>query len=142
LKRPGNSNNTSCVLNATELDRLCKICGLFSSGFSGERANAAAMADRMLRERGLQWCDVLGAAALPKPNPDPAPQHEPEDWLAEFPGGWRAAATLCLRSGTKLSSWERKFCIRLAHYKLRPSSKQVAILKSLVDQIAQAWNAE
>ncbi len=39
--------------------KLAKVCGRFGSSFDGERATAAAMADRMIRNAGLTWDDVI-----------------------------------------------------------------------------------
>jgi hypothetical protein len=47
------------ALDPRTADRLARICGLFSSDHDGERANAAAAADRILRAEGLTWADVL-----------------------------------------------------------------------------------
>ena len=40
-------------------ERLVKLCGIFGSDHAGERANAAAAADRLVRQAGLRWPDVL-----------------------------------------------------------------------------------
>ena len=42
-----------------DLDRLAKLCGLFSSAHEGERASAAAQADALLRNAGMTWSDVI-----------------------------------------------------------------------------------
>jgi hypothetical protein len=43
-----------------KLDRtLKKLLGMMGSAHEGERANAAALADRMIRENGLTWNDVV-----------------------------------------------------------------------------------
>src|SRR5436305_11185773 len=47
-------------------DRLVKLCGMLGSDHAGERANAAAAADRMMREAGMRWRDVI-LPALPAP---------------------------------------------------------------------------
>ena len=43
------------------IDRLTKVCGMFGSDHEGERAAAASVADRLLRQHGLSWADVLWA---------------------------------------------------------------------------------
>jgi hypothetical protein len=76
-------------LNAADLARLRKFCGLFSSEHAGERANAAAMADRFLRDRQLRWPDVIQVPTLPPPAWKPPPGN----------GAWgrlRATARHCL----------------------------------------------
>jgi hypothetical protein len=49
----------TALLDTRTAEKLSRICGLFSSHHSGERANAAAMADKLIRERGLCWQDVI-----------------------------------------------------------------------------------
>ena len=44
---------------ALDRERLAKICGLFGSDHAGERAGAAAAADRLVRQAGLRWPDIL-----------------------------------------------------------------------------------
>jgi chromosome segregation ATPase len=45
--------------------RFLKLAGMLSSSFEGERANASAMANDLLREAGLTWGEVLGAGPAP-----------------------------------------------------------------------------
>jgi hypothetical protein len=40
-------------------ERLAQLCGMFGSSAAGERANAAALADRLVRQSGLSWHDVI-----------------------------------------------------------------------------------
>lgn len=122
-------------LGAADRDRLTKLCGLFGSDHAGERANAAAMADRLLRDRGLRWPDVLGVVG-----PDNAASHRSNDdvdQFAEWPGGWRSAVQHCLRYGS-LSSWERSFLLKLSDWLGEPSNKQLAIVKILLDRCIEA----
>ncbi len=44
-----------------DLDKLIKLCGMFGSEFEGERANAAMMADKMLKKTGIKWENLLKA---------------------------------------------------------------------------------
>jgi len=52
----------TALLDPDAADKLARICGLFGSDHDGERATAAAMADRLLRSRGLTWPQVISAA--------------------------------------------------------------------------------
>ncbi len=45
------------------ISRLAKICGLFSSSHTGERAAAAFRADQIVRAAGLTWPDIIGVTA-------------------------------------------------------------------------------
>ena len=47
------------LLDPNAADRLAKLCGMFGSNHDGERATAAALADRLLRQQGLTWGDVI-----------------------------------------------------------------------------------
>jgi len=53
------------ALDAGTADKLARICGLFGSDHDGERATAAAMADRLLRSRGLTWAQVISIPTSP-----------------------------------------------------------------------------
>ena len=55
----------STILDPRDADRLAKLCGLFSSDYDGERASAAAAADRLLRSRGLTWAQVISIPTSP-----------------------------------------------------------------------------
>jgi hypothetical protein len=50
---------TTAVLTAIDADRLIKLLGMLGSRHDGERASAALMADRLVREHGLTWSDVI-----------------------------------------------------------------------------------
>lgn len=84
------------TLPAHQRSRLVRLLGLLSSDHDGERANAGAMADRLLRESGLRWDDVIAGHALPPPPPE----------------AWESAAVQILRSG-RATDWERGFCHNL-----------------------------
>jgi hypothetical protein len=108
-------------LAASDLDKLTKLCGLFSSDFEGERANAAALADRLLRSHGLRWVDVLSASRLPPPDP-PA---------------WQSTVAACRARPDRLSAWERDFLAELATYRHPPSGKQADILARIAARVAR-----
>jgi hypothetical protein len=40
-------------------DKLAHICRMFSSDHDGERASAAAMADKIVRAHGLTWAEII-----------------------------------------------------------------------------------
>jgi hypothetical protein len=113
---------------ATQLDRerLAKLCGLFGSDHAGERANAAAVADRLVRQAGLRWLDVV----LPAP-----PRFEREIKAV------RDAAEFCRRHPQRLSPWERQFLDSIADRPGRLSDKQAAVLARLGAKIRAAERA-
>jgi hypothetical protein len=97
-------NNST--LNPTAADRLAKLCGMFGSAYDGERATAAAMADRELRAAGLTWEQLVEAAqrGLAAPSATRTPG-------ATAANGGRTAPVvewLCQHQHL-LSSWERGF---------------------------------
>lgn len=47
------------ILDRETAKRLAKVCALFSSDKLGERAAAAAMADSLLKAKGLTWGQVF-----------------------------------------------------------------------------------
>lgn len=49
----------TAVLDPQTVDRLNKLMGLLGSDHVGERASAAAAADRLLRKHGLTWREFI-----------------------------------------------------------------------------------
>jgi hypothetical protein len=104
-------------------DRLAKLCGLFGSHI-GERANAAAAADKLIRQAGLRWPDIL-LPALP-------------------PGRQRSLDTIAdmiefvLDFEDVLSEWEVSFCRSIARARYRLSQKQLEVLDRLVEKCQRA----
>lgn len=124
---------TKRQLAPAEIERLQKLCGLFSSHHAPERASAAAMADRFLRERGLRWPDVLGAPAT-----GAAPTPGDDDPLDRWPGGWRGAAVFCVRHADLLTGWEASFADCVAGWRGQVSEKQRDVLRRLLDRVLRA----
>ncbi len=112
-------------------ERLVKLCGMFGSDHDGERANAAAAADKLIRHSGMRWGDVINPA-LPLP---PEPQTETDDpfrdcdWCLDF------------RDSGVLTKWEVDFLrsvgIRLARGGSL-SDKQSRVLARLVEKCRRA----
>lgn len=76
----------TAILDSGAANKLAKICGLFGSDSDGERASAAALADKVLKASGLSWAEVLG------------PPHSIE---------WQIGVALAGRD--VLTMWERGF---------------------------------
>src|SRR6478672_9620337 len=98
------------VLTEDDLDRLEKLLGMLGSAYDGERAAAGAFADKLLREYGLRWKDVLA----PK-QPEPVPE------LVVF----------AINNSDALNDWERNFCRSLKGQK-HLSTKQLCKLNDIV----------
>ena len=74
--------------------KLARICGLFGSDHAGERAAAALVADRLVRDLGLTWPEVITAARMYPPPPDAESEQ-----LIRF----------ALDRAALLNDWEREF---------------------------------
>jgi hypothetical protein len=48
-------------LDVNDRAHLAKLCGMFGSAHEAERASAAALADRFIRDKGSTWEQVIGA---------------------------------------------------------------------------------
>jgi hypothetical protein len=59
-----NGLGMTALLDPRAADRLAKLCGMFGSAHDGERASAAAMADKLVRDRGLTCPQILCPSAL------------------------------------------------------------------------------
>ena len=109
--------------------RLARLLGMLGSAHDGEALNAGRLADKLVRGAGLTWHDVL---SLP-----PSSDHPPLDEgpFADWPGGWRGAATHCLRYGDHvLTAWEREFLHKIDSYVGEISPKQQVVLRRLLDR--------
>ena len=98
-------------------ERLAKLCGMFGRDRAGERATVTAAADRLVREMGLRWPDVI----LP---PRSEPRNEPRiETVAD-------AVEFTIRHCRKLNARERGF---LNSIRSRQSlcRKQLAVLHEL-----------
>jgi hypothetical protein len=124
-------------LTGKELERLTKLCGLFSSHHPAEVAEAARKADQFLRERGLRWPDVLRLPGLPASNgngwDEPTEADEP---FAEF-GGWQHACAFAIKHQRHLTPWERAFVQKISSW-FSISEKQRPILRGVVDKVMAA----
>jgi hypothetical protein len=107
-------------MTAAHLDRerLVKLCGMLGSNHAGERANAAAAADRLIREAGLRWPDVI-LPALPGPT-------TPQAYCVT------QAVQFLLDRWDLLSDWEISFCEGIQRQRSPLSPKQREVLDRLV----------
>jgi hypothetical protein len=49
----------TALLDPAIADLLAKVCGMFGSDHAGERAAAAAMANKLVRTQGLTWSEII-----------------------------------------------------------------------------------
>jgi hypothetical protein len=59
----GNEEGGMTALSRSQRTRLCRILGMLGSAHAGERAAAALAADRLVRELGVTWDDLLDGEA-------------------------------------------------------------------------------
>ena len=104
-------------------DRLVKLCGMFGSDHPGERANAAAAADKLIRAAGMRWADIIAPALS-------APPRRSVNTLAD-------AIRLLRRHDDHLTAWERDF-VRSVSAQNRLSAKQVGVIQRLVQKAQRA----
>jgi hypothetical protein len=102
----------TAVLDPKATNKLAKICGMFGSVHEGERAAAAALADRMVSELGLRWADVISVPLVPA-----EPGHEEVSW--------QAALDACLEHVHELDPRSKAFVQSLSGWRGTPSTKQI-----------------
>ena len=102
------------------LEKLAKVCALFSSNFDGERSTAALLADSMVRDAGFTWEQVLSRSG---------PKTRRSAW--QEPHDLQSAVAMCSTFPECLSEWERRFIASVADSPSL-SRKQKQVLDSLV----------
>ena len=122
----------SAVVAPRDVERLGKLLGLLGSHHEGERATAAALADRQLRALGLDWHELVERAfrlsAAPPQARQPAATH-------------RASTAWLLSCRPLLSKWELSFAESI-HVKARLTPKQAAKLREVVHRVETRCGAE
>jgi len=106
--------------------RLSKIAGRMGSEFDGERAVAAQMATKLLRDAGLTWEDVISAPVRPAPRP---PRRH---WRGGLVGA--ALAAQCATFPEALSAWERDFLASVSR-RWKLSDKQRRTLNIIAQKV-------
>lgn len=100
-------------LPPTTRKRLVQFCGMLGSDHDGERANAARMADRLIREAGLTWENVIAVPPAMRQEAPKRPAPPPEWSASEFrtPGMQRMAEveTILRQHRPLLTQWEVDF---------------------------------
>ena len=67
----------SATLTASDRKRLASILGMLGSNASGERDNAARLAEAFRREHGLTWAELLTPEPVVVAKPQAAPEPPP-----------------------------------------------------------------
>ena len=111
---------TAALFDPDSISRLAKLCGMFGSAHDGERANAAAKADRLVRELGSTWRDVI---ALPRRLSPP---------LAPVPAmDWHSMAAFCFTRRAHLNPREREFIKSMIQWRREPTERQTSWLLAI-----------
>jgi hypothetical protein len=99
---------------------------MLGSAHDGEALAAARAAERLRRDAGLSWAEII------EPTPPPDAATEAEDQIENDPIGF------CLGRAGSLTEWERRFLlsIRRQHYPL--TGKQCRVLRRI---IGKCWGA-
>jgi len=115
------------VIIAAALDRelLARTLGMMGSSFDGEALAAARAADRLVRQAGLSWAEVI------TPKSPEVPHREAIDIgaVVELSGIYGRRA---------LSAWERQFVDSLATWPEPLSAKQRAVLDRVARKLYRA----
>jgi hypothetical protein len=114
----------TAVLDPRATRKLTKIAGMFGSAHDGERAAAAALADRLVRELGLQWADIISVPLVPA---DPIGTDDID---------WQQALKICLGNIDELDQRSRAFIQSLSRWRGQPSQKQVDWLRDIYARVA------
>src|SRR5262249_42010787 len=102
------------------------ICGMFGSAHMGERAAAAQMADRLIKERGLSSFDVISTRSTTSSGTVDAEMHGVEGLLAE-----------ALEHIEHASLWEEAFLFGVSRQRNPLSASQKRKLGEIVQQLRQ-----
>ncbi len=111
------------ALSRAERTRLVSILGMLGSEHAGERASAAWLAAKLVRDRGLSWSDVV-------PSPSGSIISDVSRGVAEP----TTDLGLCLKYVEHLTQWEQGFVRSLAGRRNR-SAKQTAMLGRLCEAL-------
>jgi len=96
------------LLDADQGKRLANLLGMMGSSHDGEALNAARLADRLVRARGLTWHEVINALAA-------AP---------EIGGAQQLARTILRDHSSVLDEREAHFVQSMTRWHGVPSEKQ------------------
>jgi hypothetical protein len=109
------------IFRPADRAKLAAVLGMIGSAHDGEALNAARLADRLVRQTGLTWRDILSEPPGQLPTP-------------RLPMSWRDTVSACLRRPAHLSAWEAQFLRSLARFP-RLSARQTACLRSIADRV-------
>lgn len=112
-------------MGAIRRAKLAAVLGMLGSDHDGEALAAARTAERLRREAGVTWHDLLTMPAAPATE-----AHTARDEI-----GWRAALAICRAHRGELTPWEMHFVDTLASYR-RPTPRQLSVLARIFAKVA------
>jgi hypothetical protein len=118
---------TEAKLSDTDRERLIKFLGMLGASHGGEQSNAARMANRVVKDAGTTWREVLEPIVITK-------KVRPEvEVFWQEPIGLAAIIKAIRIHVPRLTDWEVKF-LKDMDGRQTCSPKQHAILDKLLDQ--------
>jgi hypothetical protein len=110
--------------------KLAGILGMLGSEHDGEVLAAARMAERLRREMGATWHDLI---ACP-PEPETSRRSDPPRPSRPQAPHWRATVARCRARPDRLSDFERRFLASLAGFRTL-SPKQATVLVGIAERL-------
>lgn len=108
---------------AIDREKLVRVLGMLGSAHDGEVAAAGRAADKLVRESGLRWGDVVLSPLAPSTR-EIASNEDAVDFCIDHPH--------------ELTSWEFKFVWSLYHQRYPLTQKQRQTLAGIVEKIRRA----
>ena len=117
-------------LDVSAAQRLVRLLGMLGSAHDGEALNAGRMADRLIRERGLTWSQIIA--------PTPPQIFVPLSRGPENALEWRQLAAWIKRNfADQLNPREYQFVIHMATWRSMPSPKQQEWLNAIAERFGE-----
>ena len=107
---------TTRVLDPSTCERIVKLLGMTGSAHDGEVANAARLADRLLRASGMCWADVIVCA--------PCAEQPQQDDDQDHRGFWGELIDELYSLRHRLSARDRAFIESMARWSGPVTAKQ------------------
>ena len=122
------------MLPPAKRDLLIKLLGMLGSSFEGERANAAAMVDKLMREHKLTWDQLLNGVSYQQQQGPPSRPSGRADGKDDTPEGWAAMHSYACEHDGDLTEWELDFLESIGEWlldKRELSDKQKRVLRRI-----------
>jgi hypothetical protein len=127
------------MMRPADREKFVRIIGMTASKFDAEALAALRLANRMLRQHGMTWRDVVGLA--PEPEHVDDPRQGDFDVLHDWPSRWSDAVAYCATNADALNEASAVLIEQLAHYQITPSERQLAWLRRCVLHLQRGGQA-